>query len=165
MVQSTNQRCNLLKSMVGIFLHSAGTPETVVELLSHLRISLITTSINNAIESLSSELGTMIEWAGCTLLAGYAYDNVDIDLKHTMLTGNVLHDTLIYLTSGTLLKLNHGVTCDMLACSELHWKKSKHNLKALTSHIPSMADYICLIDIHSKDDKHPSGLLQQERFN
>ncbi|KZP09115.1 hypothetical protein FIBSPDRAFT_964223 [Athelia psychrophila] len=165
MAQSTNQRCNTLQSIVGIFLHSAGTPETVVELMSRLGISLTTTSINNAVSSLSSESVTVIQQVGRTLLAAYAYDNVDIDLKHAMPTGDVLHDTLVHLTSGTLLQLDHGVTREMLACSELLWKKSKHNPKGLASDIPPTTDYIRLLDIHPEADDHPSGLLRRERFN
>lgn len=165
MAQGTNQRCNALQSIVGIFLHSAGTPETVIELLSRFGVSLTTTSINNAVSSLSSESTNTIVETGRTLLAAYAYDNVDIDLKHAMPTGDMLHDTLVHLTSGTLLELNHGVTREMLACSELLWKKSKHNPKALASDVPSMTDYIHLLDIHPEVDNHPSGLLRRERFN
>lgn len=138
LVQNTNHRCNALQSIIGLFLQSAGTPETVVELLSRLGVSLTTTSINNMVKNLSKESIIEMKMLGRTLLASYAYDNVDIDLKHATPTGDALQDTLIHLTSGTMIPLDHGITPDMLACSEMLWRRCKHNPKALPRDIPMM---------------------------
>lgn len=164
MAQSTNQRCNALQTIIGVFLHSAGTPERVVELLSRVGFSLTATSIHNALKSLSSESSVEIKKIGRTLLTAYAYDNVDIDLKHTTPTGEALEDTLIHLTSGTMLRLDHSITPNMLACSEFLWKKFRYNPNAHIHDIPPMTDYIKLITIHPQDESHPSGLTRRDRI-
>ncbi|KAF7974579.1 hypothetical protein HWV62_11958 [Athelia sp. TMB] len=56
LVQSTNHRCNALQSIIGVFLQSAGAPETVVKLLSQLGVSLTTSSINNMVNNLSKDM-------------------------------------------------------------------------------------------------------------
>ncbi|OBZ72547.1 hypothetical protein A0H81_07974 [Grifola frondosa] len=38
LMQSTNQQCNMLSSVIGIFLHSCNTPEKVVKTLAHMGI-------------------------------------------------------------------------------------------------------------------------------
>jgi len=82
-MQSTNRSCNTLQSALGIFLHSCGTPETVRELLAHMGLSISTTSINEAISNLSKEAIAETRRIGKSLLTTYAYDNFDIDLKHS----------------------------------------------------------------------------------
>ncbi|KII86191.1 hypothetical protein PLICRDRAFT_114818 [Plicaturopsis crispa FD-325 SS-3] len=164
MMQSTNQRCNALQSVLGIFLHSCNAPETVVELLSHMGLSISTTAINDAVTSLSQESVNELQKLGRTLLASYAYDNLDIDLKHSVPTAEKPHDTLIHLTTGTLLRLDHDVTHDDLNCSEELWKKSNNNPKANKSDIPASVNYDKLLVLHPEED-HPSGLLRRERYN
>ncbi|KAF7983979.1 hypothetical protein HWV62_17440 [Athelia sp. TMB] len=164
MVQSTNRRCNAMQSVIGMFLQSAGTPETIVELLSRLGVSITMSSINNTVHSLTSESTIELKRIGRTLLAAYAYDNVDIDLKHVMPTGDARENTLIHLTSGTFIRLDHGVTSGELACSEYLWRRSKRNPRVLAVDVPPMTDYIKLLDIHPESD-HPSGLTRRECFN
>src|ERR1700733_7973083 len=112
MMQSSNQRCNALQSAVGMFLESCNTPETVRELLAHMGISVSTTAINDMVNSLSKETQTEIRRLGQSLLAAYAYDNLDIDLKHAVPTIENDPVTLIHLTSGTLLPLDSSITLD-----------------------------------------------------
>jgi len=40
MMQGTNQKCNTLKSVFGIFLHSCNTPQKVIDALAHMGISI-----------------------------------------------------------------------------------------------------------------------------
>ena len=54
---------------------------------------------------------------GQTLLAGYAYDNFDVDFKTVAPTIEKAGDTLTHLTSGTLIMLEHGVTLEDLSLS------------------------------------------------
>lgn len=164
MVQSTNRRCNAMQSVIGLFLQSAGTPGTVVELLSRLGVSITTSSINNTVNSLMSESIVALKRIGRTLLVAYAYDNINIDLKHAIPTGDARENTLIHLTSGTFIRLNHGVTSEDLACSEYLWRRSKRNPRALAIDVPPMMDYIQLLNIHPESD-HPSGLTRREHFN
>lgn len=164
LIQSTNHRCNALQSIIGLFLQSSGTPETVVELFARVGLSLTTTSINAMVNSLSSESTVEMTRLGRTLLASYAYDNVDMDLKHATPTAEALHDTLIHLTSGTMIPLDHGITPEMLACSKMLWKKHKRNPKALPRDIPQPVDYSELLDIYPEDENDVSGLTRRERF-
>jgi hypothetical protein len=77
-MHSTNRQCNALQSLVGIFLHSCGAPETVRELLARIGLSILTTTINEAVNNLSEEAAKEIQKEGQTLLTSYAYDNLDI---------------------------------------------------------------------------------------
>ncbi|KAF7969655.1 hypothetical protein HWV62_26759 [Athelia sp. TMB] len=163
LLQNTDHRCNTFQSIVGLFLQSAGAPETIVEPLSRLGVLLTTSSINNMVKNLSVESTVEMKALGHTLLASYAYDNVDIDLKHATPTGDALHDTLIHLTSATMIKIDHGITPEMLACSEMLWRQCKHSPKANLSDVPAMTSYIHLLDIHPEDE-HPSGLTRRKRF-
>ncbi|KAF7964918.1 hypothetical protein HWV62_1641 [Athelia sp. TMB] len=115
------------------------------------------------VQSLSKESSTEMVKLGRTLLASYAYDNVDIDLKHATPTGDALEDTLVHLTSGTMIRLDHGVTPNMLACSEFLWRKCKHNPDALPEDIPRGTSYLDLLDIYPEDE-HVSGLTRRQRF-
>ncbi|KAF8235587.1 hypothetical protein L208DRAFT_1256144, partial [Tricholoma matsutake] len=69
--------------ILGILQH---TSETVQELLAHMGLSISTTATNEMVNSLSKELHTEIQALGQTLLALYAYDNLDLDLKHAVPT-------------------------------------------------------------------------------
>ena len=83
MMQSLNMNCNALQSLVGMFLHSASTPETVRKLLAHMGISMSVTSVNSAVNNLSKEADVRMKKEGQKFLTSYAYDNLDINLKHT----------------------------------------------------------------------------------
>ncbi|KIJ07101.1 hypothetical protein PAXINDRAFT_35747, partial [Paxillus involutus ATCC 200175] len=58
-----------------------------------------------------------------SLLASYAYDNFDVDLKSQVPTAEKSNDSLKHLTSGLLFPLVHGITVDDLKCPEELWKK------------------------------------------
>ncbi|EMD37415.1 hypothetical protein CERSUDRAFT_35729, partial [Gelatoporia subvermispora B] len=103
--QSTNQKCNALQAMVGIFLHACSTPENVVDLLSRFGLSVSRSTIYSAIKSLSADATKQIKQAGSTLLTGPVYDNFEYESKHLVPTLEKPHDTLIHMTSGMLLRL------------------------------------------------------------
>jgi hypothetical protein len=164
MMQSSNQRCNTLQSAVGLFLESCNTPETVRELLAHMGLSISTTAINDMVNSLSKESRTEIQMLGQTLLTSYAYDNLDIDLKHAIPTIEKDPTMLIHLTSATMLPLDDTVVLEDLNCSEMLWKKSRLNIKACRGDLASLPEINNLLDIHPEME-HPSGLLRRDRFN
>ena len=164
MMQSSNQCCDALQSAVGIFLESCNTPETVRELLAHMGLSISTTATNEMINSLSKESHTEIQALGQTLLASYAYDNLDIDLKHAIPTIEKDPTTLIHLTSATMLPMDDTVVLEDLNCSEALWKQSRLNIKAHHGDLAPLPDINNLLDIHPEMD-HPSGLLRRDRFN
>ncbi|KAI6142402.1 hypothetical protein BKA82DRAFT_4331458 [Pisolithus tinctorius] len=99
LMHGTNQKSNTLQSLLGLFLQSAHTPYKVIDTLAHLGIS----------ESQNS-----LQQLGRSLLASYAYDNFDIDLKHYIPTAETSSDSLKHLTSGLLFPLVHGVMLDDL---------------------------------------------------
>jgi hypothetical protein len=53
LMQRSNPKTNALESIIGIFLHSCGTLEKVIETLAHLGISISLNAIHNTITSLS----------------------------------------------------------------------------------------------------------------
>ncbi|KAH9919663.1 hypothetical protein B0H21DRAFT_702085 [Amylocystis lapponica] len=162
MMQSTHQRCNALQSMVGIFLHSCNAPEAIVELLSRIGISVSRSAIDDAISSLSREAASDIKELGRTCCTAYAYDNFDVDIKHVTPTVEKPQDTLLHLTSGTLLRLDHGVTTEDLQCSEELWKKSDVN-PANHRRIHGI-DWTQFINLHP-EPLHPSNLTRRQCFN
>ena len=40
LMQGTNQKCNALESVFGIFLHSCNTPQKVIDMLAHMGITI-----------------------------------------------------------------------------------------------------------------------------
>src|ERR1700678_2790378 len=127
MMQSRNAKCNVLESVFGIFLHLTNTPQKVIQVLSHMGISISISAIHTAIHSLSLETHETLRAMGQTLIVGYAYDNFDIDFKTAVPTIEKIGDTLTHLTSGTLIMLEHGVQQEDLMCSEELWEKSSLN--------------------------------------
>jgi hypothetical protein len=164
MMQSTNQKCNALKSVFGIFLHSCNTPQKVIQALAHMGLSISVDSINSAIMSLSLKSFITLREMGQTLLVGYAYDNFDINFKTNVPNIEKAGDTLTHLTSGTLIYLDHGVTGQDLRCSQELWEKSRLNPAVDTSKLPPKKTVDDLINLHPETD-HPSSLTRRERFN
>ncbi|KAM6490409.1 hypothetical protein JOM56_004349 [Amanita muscaria] len=165
-MQSTNRRCNALQSLVGIFLHSCGAPETVRELFAHMGLSISTTTINKTIKTLSLEAENQIRTTGQGLLTLYGFDNLDINLKHSTPSLEKSQDTLTHLTTATMVPLQHGITRDDLNCAETVWKSSVNNPDTGQSRSSISLDQ--LLSIHREDDStpHPSGLpARRQRFN
>jgi hypothetical protein len=162
MMQSRNNKCNALESIIGIFLHSTNTPEKVIQALAHMGISISLAAIHTAIHSLSLETHETLRKMGQTLIVGYAYDNFDIDFKTAVPTIEKIGDTLTHLTSGSLIMLEHGVTNKDLKCSKALWSKSALNPQQKNP--PPEYTAMDLLKLHPEVD-HPSGLTRRERFN
>ena len=163
MMQGTNQKCNALESVFGIFLHSCNTPQKVIDALAHMGVSISVDTIHSAIHSLSRETYETLRRMGQTLLVAYAYDNFDIDFKTHVPMVEATHDTLTHLTLGTLIKLEHGVTLEDLRCSEELWKKSHLNPKADPNDVAPKRTVEDLEGLHPEED-HPSGLTRRQRY-
>ncbi|KAF8868756.1 hypothetical protein BD779DRAFT_1459301 [Infundibulicybe gibba] len=161
-MQSRNQKTNTLESIIGIFLHSCKTPEKVIEALAHMGISISTSSIHRAITALSAESAKGLRDLGQTLLASYAYDNFDVDLKMAVPTVERSTDTLKHLTSALLFPLQHGVMQEDMRCSEQLWRNSRLNPEAVD--VPAEKTWKDLLGLHP-EAKHSSGLTRRERFN
>ena len=112
------------QTLVDIFLQSCSTPEAVREFLAHVSPSISTTAINNATNNLTKKSNQWMKKCGQTFLTLYAYyDNLDIDLQHSVLTVENSNSTLIHLTSVIMLLLNHGVSLQHLDCSDELWNQ------------------------------------------
>lgn len=156
---TTNQLCNSLQSMVGVFLHASNAPETIMNLLSHMGVSVSAKTVNRSIKNLSKEAHTEMRTLGQMFLTSYAYDNLDIDFKHSVPTEERPQDTLIHITSGTLLPL-YDVSVGDLDCSEDLWKKYRHNPGSRNQDLPRVSFYD-LHDIHP-ETPHSSDLTRRE---
>ncbi|CDO72246.1 hypothetical protein BN946_scf184970.g98 [Trametes cinnabarina] len=130
LVQMNNQKSNALQSIVGIFLHACNTPEKVVKLLSRMGISISLTSIHRAVRSLSEQTDQNMYALGRSLLASFAYDNFELQLSTCIPTIKKPAEGLLHLTSGVLVRLEHGVTLEDLRCSHLIWERSSLNPRA-----------------------------------
>lgn len=116
MMHSSNQNYNTFQSIMGIFLHSCETPETVLEAFAHMGITISSTTINEAVLSLSKESVVRMKDPGRSFLCLYGYDNLDLDLKHSTPTIEKPGNTLIYLTTGTMIQLHSSITLHNLDC-------------------------------------------------
>ena len=164
-MQSVNQKSNALQSILGFFLQSAHVPYKVIDTLACLGISISTDAINMAIRSLSVESKNTLHNLGQSLLALYAYNNFDVDLKSQVPTAEKSNDSLKHLTSGLLFPLVHGVTADDLKCLEELWKKSELNPHVEGRNVPNTwCSMQHLINLHS-DGSNASSLLRCDQFN
>ncbi|KAI5982251.1 hypothetical protein EDD15DRAFT_2181145 [Pisolithus albus] len=164
LMQSTNQKANALQSILGIFFQSAHTPQKVIDTLARIGVSISTETVNGAIRSLSAESQNHLQTLGQTLLASYAYDNFDVDLKPYTPTVEKSHDSLKHLTSGLMFPLGHGVTTDDLMCSEELWGQSAINPHVEDGHLPSRTSWRALLSINPEASA-PNQLTRHEQFN
>ncbi|KAI0065040.1 hypothetical protein BV25DRAFT_1913685 [Artomyces pyxidatus] len=166
MMKSTNQRCNALASVIGLFAHSSNTPERVIETLSHAGLSIGSNTINEAVDSLSKEAATKLKELGQTLTAAYAYDNFDVALNVATSTVESGGKMLAHLTSGTLIRLEHGVTAEDLKCSKEVWQRSLYNPKKTGREDFVELDATSLLELHPEPDMHdgPSESTRRSRY-
>ncbi|KAG1768805.1 hypothetical protein EDD22DRAFT_999735 [Suillus occidentalis] len=166
MMQSTNRKSNALQSILGIFLQSMHMPQHVVDTLARIGISISTDSIHSAIKSLSVESQNTMRDLGRSLLASYAYDNFDVDLKTHVPSAEKSNESLKHLTSGLMFPLQHGVTIDDLKCSEELWAMSNLNIYARDNDLPTRKTWRDLLSIHPQPLATPnSNLTRRDKFN
>ncbi|KDQ62451.1 hypothetical protein JAAARDRAFT_121422, partial [Jaapia argillacea MUCL 33604] len=159
---STNQLWNTFQTLNGGYMHACNTPESVIGYQSKIGLSISPSAINDLVTSLGREASYSIQKLGWTLLTSYAYDNFDVEIKHSVPTVDKAQETLLHLTSGTLILLEHGVTIDDLCCSKELWRKSKVN--PVNFKMSKMIDWRKVLTLHP-EGVHPSGLTHRERFN
>ncbi|KAF9219046.1 hypothetical protein BS17DRAFT_718757, partial [Gyrodon lividus] len=153
-----------LQSIVGIFLQSTHTPQKVIETLACMGISIFVEAINAIIHLLSAESHCTIQSLGQSLLAAYAYNNFDVDLKLVNHTAENLAELLKYLTSGLCFRLAHSITKENLWCSSELWEKSPLNLNAEPSSVAPRKGWEDLLSLHP-DHPNSSGLTWRDCFN
>ena len=161
LMNSTNHHCNAFQILINIFTHSCGTPETVREFLAHAGLSVSITTINEAINNLAKESNQRIQKHGQTLLTLYAYNNLDIDLKHLTPSFKNHSATLIHLTSATMLPLSHRTSLHNLKCSD----ELRNQLRVNPDSLPVIPIAQLLAKVYPDTTRHPSGLWRRQRFN
>jgi hypothetical protein len=126
---TASQKVNSLQVIIGLFLHAAGTPETVIKWVSCTGLSVSVTSILKSIRSLSRQSAARIRALGSKLTSSLAYNNLEVTLKVGTPTADGRQQTLLKLTSGMFIPLRFppGVTKAALACSTELWQKSAHS--------------------------------------
>ncbi|KAG6370625.1 hypothetical protein JVT61DRAFT_11251 [Boletus reticuloceps] len=129
------------------------TPYNVINTLAHLGVSISTDAINMAVRSLSLESERALQSLGHSLVASYAYDNFDVDLKSEVPMVEKSNTSLKHLTSGLLFPLAHGVVPDDLRCSDELWKKSALNPEVER---PDMRTWWDLVNLHDPE-VHPTN--------
>ncbi|KAI6022193.1 hypothetical protein PISMIDRAFT_108972 [Pisolithus microcarpus 441] len=160
-----NQKSNALQSLLGLFLQSAHMPYKVIDTLAHLGISVSADTINLAVQSLSKESHTSLQHLGRSLLASYAYDNFDVDLKSHVLTVEQSNESLKHLTSGLMFLLIHRVSLDDLKCTEELWRKSALNMEADKPYSPLRLAWWDLLKLHPKQVDPNMTLSCHDQFN
>ena len=125
-------------------------------------ISISTDVINAAIRSLSTESQNTLQRLGQSLLAAYAYDNFDIDLKSQVPTAEKSNNSLKHLTSGLLFPLSHGITADDLKCSEDLWHQSALNPQVKEHNLPPKWTWKDLVNIHPEPGDSPHHTCQAQ---
>ena len=163
LMQSTNQKANGLQSILGIFLQSAHASQKVIDTFARIGVSISTDSTNLAIRSLSTESVASLRQLGHSLLASYAYDNFDVDLKSGVPLAERSNESLKHLTSGLLFPLTHGVTTDDLKCSKFLWKRSALNPDIHTNDLPPRRSWQDLVTLHLESPN--SDLSRRDKFN
>ncbi|EGO19120.1 hypothetical protein SERLADRAFT_352963, partial [Serpula lacrymans var. lacrymans S7.9] len=164
LMQSSNQKSNALQSIIGIFLHSSHTPAKVVDTLSRMGLSVSLYLVQSAICSLASKSHERLTALGQTLLALYAYNNFDVDLKSYIPTVERSNESLKHLTSGLVFPLQHNITCGDLKCSKDLWAQSELNSLTNQTTLSSKRSYKDLLRLHS-DTPNLQGLNSQQQFN
>ncbi|KIK82495.1 hypothetical protein PAXRUDRAFT_153708, partial [Paxillus rubicundulus Ve08.2h10] len=117
-MQCTNQNANALQSILGIYLQSSHAPQKVIDTLACIGISISSEMINAAVRSLSLESQHSLHDLGQSLLASYAFNTFDVDLKSQAPTAEKTTTLLKHLTFGLMFPLDHSVTSDDIICSE-----------------------------------------------
>jgi hypothetical protein len=119
-----NSHVNSLQVLIGLFLHVVRAPEVVITFLSRIGLSIGTSSIDNAIQSLTRQAEARAKTIGSTLRVNLAFDNLDVTLRNLVPTQDGRWETMFHLCTGTLipLVLPIGVTWEHLQCAEQIWK-------------------------------------------
>ncbi|KAI0684930.1 hypothetical protein BC835DRAFT_1421798 [Cytidiella melzeri] len=157
-MQGRNQKSNWLQSMCGIFLHAIHTPQKLVDSLAHMGISIAQPTIYRSLDSLGKHILVDARRLAATLVAAYAYDNLDIEFKPSVPTIERTGETLKHFTSSMVFPLLHGVVADDLRCSQYLWERSRLNNRAPRHLISPKPTWIDLMRIH------PDTLLVDENM-
>lgn len=169
LMQTKNQKANWLQSICGIFLHAIHAPQKLVDSLAHMGVSISESTILRSLHSLGVHILDDAKQLAQTLLAAYAYDNLDIDFKPSVPTiEKSAESSLKHFTTSMIFPLARHITLDKLRCSRYLWERSILNvnrppeLQALLPK-PTWRD---LMKIHPQTySVDENGMTLHDRFN
>lgn len=126
-MNNSNNQCNALQAVVGLFAHSTNTPSRVVELLSRIGMSIAPPSIDRMVLHLSVEAQKALKERLPNMLDSLAYDSLEIryDPEQPTATHN---GNLVSMTTATCLPLYPGSAKEDLRVSREMWERSEFNL-------------------------------------
>jgi hypothetical protein len=125
-MNNSNMCCNTLQAIVGMFAHSTGTSEKMVEFLSHAGLSIAPISINQMVSHMSSEAQRSLKDELAGLVSAIGYDNLEVRFDTEQPTAEK-QGKLVSMTTAAFFPLRAGVTKeDLRVCEEL-WARSEFN--------------------------------------
>lgn len=127
--------------------------------------SISPSSIHHAIHSLSRESSYKVYELCQTQLAAFAYDNLDIKFNTLISTTDKPGAGMVNLTTGSLFRLDHGVTREDLCCSDLIWNRNPDNIHATDPRPFDSIEILDKINEIYRDWSSMSGLTRRGRFN
>lgn len=116
----------MLQAVNGFFLHSCGTPELVIKMLSHSGFSISCSALSQGIKSLTLESKARIHALGQTLLVAWSFDNIGWHQKPTDTTieNQGIH---VEATNCMFVPLDHGVQLADLKYGDFLWARNPLN--------------------------------------
>ncbi|KAG8795698.1 hypothetical protein FRC12_010935 [Ceratobasidium sp. 428] len=125
-INNSNMRCNTLQAIIGLFAHSTGTAERVIEFLSHAGLSIAPSSVNRMISHMSSKAQKSLKGELAGLISAFGYDNLEVRFDTEQPTAEN-QGKLVSMTTAAFFPLRAGVTKeDLRVCEEL-WARSEFN--------------------------------------
>ena len=158
---ANNRQCNLFAAINGVFLHTCHASERTIDAISRMDGSISSSSINNAVKSLSKESEDNIKAKGRTMLTAYVLDNFDVTFKHSTGTTEQSISNMVHLTSGLIMDLAHTSITDLMHSSFL-WERSKFNDKG--SSTPTDYSMHRLLGLHPEPPPSIESLNRKEDF-
>ncbi|KAH9014974.1 hypothetical protein EDB85DRAFT_2076409 [Lactarius pseudohatsudake] len=156
-LQSANENCNHLQSILGIFIHSANVPQHIAKVLAHAGLTISIKSIQRAVKSMSIDSARKIMTGLRSLKMAVAYNNFDINFK--MSEPTLAHQSsFVSATSATAVPLVSVDNINALRCSKALWSVDPRNPSSLVLHVG--VDDFDLLRFHLTDtyDHQPPGM-------
>ncbi|KAJ3555015.1 hypothetical protein NP233_g12305 [Leucocoprinus birnbaumii] len=158
-MQATNQRANMLQTLVGVFLQSCRVHEAARKVLGHLGVSVSVSTINLAMKNLSKEAYQEMQRLAATFETGYAFDNLDFEIKPSSPTEEkTLEGSFLkHISTGSMIPLHPSVKAADLKVSE--------QMRKLATDPPLPATTIELFSALPPVEFDEKGLTSRDRFN
>jgi hypothetical protein len=156
-LHNANQRCNILQSVIGVYIHTANTPEDVVDIMARLGVSISSSSINAAISSLSADATQEILKVAMTGTMMFGWDNFDVQLKPLVPRIEDPQNNMLNMTSGTFIPLREGYNPMDMDCAEEVYRSMWYSSQLKSG--PDPVNYRTLLEIHTEPTRNDSREL------